>query len=150
MYFSGGKGLSTATRSGLQSKPCCILPIVKGNDPPPCAKATLNEGSFSNTPPNIIEQIALDVSAGMPTSQGSQYFCICFSPIISHGCTKTAMPDSAHAWKTGNRFSSLRFHSFTCEPICTPFNPICLHRSSSLIASDGDCIGSVPKPINRF
>ena len=33
---------------------------------PPCAKQTFNFGNFSSTPPNIIEQIATDVSDGIP------------------------------------------------------------------------------------
>jgi hypothetical protein len=40
--------------------------------PPPWAKQTRRSGNRSSTPPKIIEQIALDSSAGMPTSQGSQ------------------------------------------------------------------------------
>ena len=42
-------------------------------------------GNRSNTPPKIIEQMANEVSAGMPTSQGSQYFGIRSLPIMSHG-----------------------------------------------------------------
>ena len=49
------------------------------------AKATFKFGSLSKPPPNIIEQIAREVSAGIPTNHGSQYFCILFCPIISHG-----------------------------------------------------------------
>ena len=70
--------------------PCSIRPNVKGNEPPPCAKATRKFGKAANTPPKIMEQMARLVSAGMPTSQGNQYFCICSSPIISQGCTNKA------------------------------------------------------------
>src|ERR1035437_7025437 len=84
-YSLGFFLLSTATRSGRESKPCSILPIVAGKLPPPCANATRSFGRRSSTPPNIIEQIASEVSAGIPTSQGSQYFCIFSCPIISQG-----------------------------------------------------------------
>src|ERR1700677_4201207 len=67
---------STAHKSGRDSKPCWILPKVKGKAPPPWAKATRSFGNCSKTPPKIIEQIARDVSAGIPTSQGSQYFAM--------------------------------------------------------------------------
>ena len=49
-------------------------------------------GSFLNIPENIMEHMARDVSAGMPTNHGNQYFCISFLPIISQGCTKMAAP----------------------------------------------------------
>ena len=75
--------LSIAHRSGLHSYPCWILPIVPGKDPPPCAKATFRLGRRSNIPPKIIEQIARQVSAGIPTSHGSQYLLIFSWPIIS-------------------------------------------------------------------
>src|SRR6516162_4314689 len=48
--------------------------MVNGNAPPPCANATRSVGNRSNTPPKIMEQIARDVSAGIATSHGSQYF----------------------------------------------------------------------------
>ena len=86
-------GLSIATKSGRTLKPCSILPIVAGNEPPPCAKATRSLGNFSNIPPKIIEQIANDDSAGIPTNQGNQYFCIFSFDIISQGCTKIAAPN---------------------------------------------------------
>lgn len=60
-----------------------------GNDPPPCANATRRPGIRSNTPPNTIEQMARLDSAGIPTSHGSQYFCMDDSPAMSHGCTNT-------------------------------------------------------------
>ena len=34
---------------------------------------------------HVIEHIALEVSAGIPTNQGSQYLPISFAPIIFHG-----------------------------------------------------------------
>jgi hypothetical protein len=36
--------------------------------PPPCPKHTRSFGNFSKTPPKIIEQMARQVSAGMPTN----------------------------------------------------------------------------------
>lgn len=36
---------------------------------PPCAKQTLSFGNLSNTPPNIMEQIAMVVSEGMPLNR---------------------------------------------------------------------------------
>jgi len=45
---------------------------VAGNAPPPCANSTRSRGNRSNTPPKIIEQMDRHVSAGIPTSQGSQ------------------------------------------------------------------------------
>ncbi len=48
-------------------------------------KATRNFGKRSKTPPKIIEQIASEVSAGIPTSHGSQYFGIRFLPTMSQG-----------------------------------------------------------------
>lgn len=33
---------------------------------PPCAKHTFSLGNFSNTPPMIMEQMAVVVSAGIP------------------------------------------------------------------------------------
>src|SRR5665213_466847 len=107
IYSLGLTLLSTATKSGRQLKPCSILPMVDGKEPPPCANATRSFGRRSNTPPNIIEQIASDVSAGIPTNQGSQYFVIFCSPIISQGCTNTAISSLAQASKTGN--SSVAF-----------------------------------------
>jgi len=59
--------------------------MVNGNEPPPWANATRNFGKRSKTPLNIIEQIANEVSAGIPTSHGSQYFGIRFLPIMSQG-----------------------------------------------------------------
>ena len=55
------------------------------NDPPACEKLTLRLGYRSNIPPKIMEHMALVVSAGMPTSHGSQYFSIFSVPIISQG-----------------------------------------------------------------
>ena len=62
-----------------------MRPIVNGKAPPPWAKATRNLGNRSKTPPNIIEQMASEVSAGMPTSQGSQYFGMRSLPTMSQG-----------------------------------------------------------------
>src|SRR6185436_17845178 len=84
-YFTGSTLLSMATRSGRHSKPCCILPNVERKEPPACAKLTLNRGRRSKIPPKIIEQMAREVSAGIPTSQGSQYRDIFFSPIMFQG-----------------------------------------------------------------
>lgn len=39
---------------------------------PPCAKQTFNLGNLSKTPPNIIEQIAMVVSDGMPEKEKKQ------------------------------------------------------------------------------
>src|SRR3954469_2498811 len=148
-YADGGRGLSTATRSGRAWKPCSIRPSVPGNAPPPCANAIRSAGKRSRTPPKITEQIARDSSAGMPTSHGSQYCCICACPIMSQGCTNTAAPSSAAREKIGNRAGSERFHSLTWVPISTPARPIRTHRSSSPTASSGDCKGSVPRPMKR-
>ncbi len=41
-------------------------------EPPPCAKQSLSRGNRSSTPPISTATIAVAVSAGMPTSQGSQ------------------------------------------------------------------------------
>ena len=49
------------------------------------------------------------VSAGIPTSHGSQYFCISFSPAISQGCTKTAIPSDSHAAKNSKNSASPKF-----------------------------------------
>ena len=49
-----------------------------GKGPSAMCKHDLQIRIFVKDPPNIIEQMALDVSAGMPTSQGSQYFSISF------------------------------------------------------------------------
>src|SRR5690554_255048 len=84
-YVLGFTSLSIATKSGLQLNPCSILPIVGINDPPACEKHTLKLGNFSNVPLNIKEHAARDVSAGIPTSHGSQYFSISSKPIIFHG-----------------------------------------------------------------
>ena len=55
------------------------------------AYVTLNiRGKRSKTPPKIMEQMASDPSAGMPTSHGSQYLGIRSLAIMSHGWTKTA------------------------------------------------------------
>ena len=78
--------------------------MVAGKAPPPWANATLKLGNFSNIPLKIIEQIALLVSAGIPTSQGSQYFSIWFFPIIFHGCTNIQEPKSAAASNIGKNF----------------------------------------------
>ena len=42
-------------------------------------------GYLSKMPPKIIEHIALDVSAGMPTSHGSQYLSMYCFPIMFQG-----------------------------------------------------------------
>src|SRR6266478_2667167 len=148
-YADGGCGLSTATRSGRGRKPCSIRPNVPGKAPPPCAKAIRRRGRRSRTPPKMTEQTASETSAGMPTSQGSQYFRILASPIMSQGWTKIAAPSSAARANTGNRAPSERLHSFTCEPICTPARPSWTQRSSSRTARSGDCSGSVPIPMKR-
>jgi hypothetical protein len=77
-----------------------MRPMVNGNAPPPWAKATRNFGNRSKTPPKIIEQIARHVSAGMPTSQGSQYLSIRSLPIMSHGWTKTAVFNCSAVFQT--------------------------------------------------
>jgi len=46
--------------------------MVAGKAPPPCANPILRDGNLSSTPPKMSEQIASDVSAGIPTSHGSQ------------------------------------------------------------------------------
>ena len=79
------------------------------------AASTLSLGSRSNIPPKIIEQIANEVSAGIPTNQGNQYFCILSWPIISQGWTKTHISNSWQAWKTGNKFSSFNSLKNTWE-----------------------------------
>ncbi len=53
--------------------------------------------------------MASAISAGMPTSQGIQYFFIRASPSMSQGWTKTAAPSSAAASKTGKSSGSSRF-----------------------------------------
>ncbi len=86
--------------------------------------------------------MASETSAGIPTSQGSQYFRIRASPIMSQGWTKTAAPSSAAAAKTSNSAGSLRFQSLTWLPICTPESPSeRTQRSSSRTASAGACSG---------
>ena len=96
-YFFGSTGLSIATRSGRQSKPCLIRPMVGRNDPPACAKFTRKLGNLSKIPPKIIEQIAREVSAGIPTSHGNQYRCMLFCPIMFQGCTNIAMLNFSQA-----------------------------------------------------
>jgi hypothetical protein len=49
-----------------------MRPIVDRNVPPAWAKFTRNAGNLSNIPPKIMEHIAREVSAGIPTSQGNQ------------------------------------------------------------------------------
>src|SRR6266404_4413839 len=127
-YADGGCGLSTATRSGRARKPCSIRPNVPGKAPPPCANAIRKRGRRSRTPPKMTEQMASETSAGMPTSQGSQYFRILASPIMSQGWTKIAASNSAARANTGNRAASERFQSFTWEPICTPARPSPMKR----------------------
>src|SRR2546427_823848 len=141
-YADGGCGLSTATRSGRARKPCPIRPNVPGKAPPPCANAIRRRGRRSRTPPEMTEQMASETSAGMPTSQGSQYFRILASPIMSQGWTKIAASNSAARANTGNRAASERFQSFTWEPICTPARPSWTQRSSSRTARSGDCSAS--------
>src|SRR5947208_5078397 len=84
-YFRGFVLFSVETKSGRTWNACSMRPIVNGNAPPPCAKATRSFGNRSKTPPKIIEQMANDVSAGMPTSHGSQYFGMRSLPNMSHG-----------------------------------------------------------------
>src|SRR5882762_1615271 len=148
-YADGGCGLSTATRSGRARKPCSIRPNVPGKAPPPCANAIRRRGRRSRKPPKMREQMASETSAGMPTSQGSQYFRILASPIMSQGWTKIAAPSSAARANTGKRAASDRFQSFAWEPICTPARPSWTQRSSSRTARSGDCSGSVPSPTKR-
>src|SRR6056300_1071706 len=85
MYAFGAIGLSMAQRSGRTSNPCCTRARVAGKDPPPCAKATRSLGRRSKTPPKIIEQMANELSAGIPTNQGNQYFVIFSFAIMSQG-----------------------------------------------------------------
>ena len=84
--------------------------VLIGNAPPPCENATRKFGKRSKTPPNIIEQIASEVSAGIPTSHGSQYFGIRSVPIMSHGCTKIAALSCSAVFQTTSRdgWSKLR------------------------------------------
>ena len=110
-------GLSTAQRSGRTWNPCSIRPIVAGKDPPPWAKQIRSRGRRSSTPPKISEQIASDVSAGIPTSHGSQYFDIRSLPSTSQGWTNTAAPSASAARKTGKSAGWSRFQSFTWLPI---------------------------------
>src|SRR5690554_2722601 len=77
--------LSRATMPAPQLSPYSILPMVGINEPPAWEKQTLSLGSFSNVPLNINEQAAHEVSAGIPTNQGSQYFLISSKPIMFHG-----------------------------------------------------------------
>src|SRR3954469_264348 len=149
-YSEGGCGLSTATRSGRAWNPCSMRPSVPGKAPPPCAKQMRKDGSRSSTPPKITEQMASETSAGIPTSHGSQYFCIFDCPIMSQGWTKTAAPRAAARENTGKSAGSERFRSLTCDPICTPHRPSSpTHRSSSATAASGSCSGSVPRPRKR-
>ena len=116
-YDAGLFDESTAHKSGLTLYPCSMRPNVPGNDPPPWAKAIFRLGNFSRTPPIKIEQIALDVSAGIPTSQGSQYFCISVSPIIFQGwINMEAFRDSATLKKSENS-GSFKFLPFILVPI---------------------------------
>src|SRR5262249_56486078 len=71
----------------------------------------------------IIEQIACETSAGMPTSHGSQYLGMRSWPIMSQGWTKTAAPSSSASAKRGNSSARSRFQSPAWEPICTPARP---------------------------
>ena len=48
-----------------------------------------------------MEQAARDVSAGMPTSQGSQYLVIISLPIMSHGWTMMHIPSRSQASQIG-------------------------------------------------
>ena len=91
--------------------------MVPGNAPPPWAKQILRRGRRSSTPPKITQQMASAVSAGIPTSHGSQYLAIRSRPSMSHGCTKTAACSASAAWNTGNSAGWSRFHSFTWLPI---------------------------------
>src|SRR5258705_4767301 len=126
-----------------------MRPIVPGKAPPPWANAIRSRGSRSRTPPKISEQMASESSAGIPTSQGSQYLRIRSSPTMSQGWTKTAAPSSAARAKIGNNAGSERFQAFTCVPISTPASESSMQRSSSRTPRSGDCKGRVPRPMKR-
>ena len=93
-----------------------------------------------------MEQMARLVSAGMPTSQGSQYFGIFDLAIHHQGCTNRLMFRSCIASKIGNSSGWFRFQLFTWLPIWMPRRPSALQRSSSWMARSVCCIGRVPRP----
>ena len=105
-YSRGLFGLSTATRSGRHLHPCSIRPSVARKDPEAWLNMTRKFGYRSNTPEKTMEQAAREVSAGMPTSQGSQYLVIISLPIMSHGWTMMHIPSRSQAsqiaWNRGS------------------------------------------------
>ena len=110
-----------------------------GKAPPPWAKAIRSRGSRSSTPPKMTEQMARETSAGIPTSQGSQYLrmraCAHHVPGMHEDGGAQRLGAGS---KTGKSAGSERFQSLTCEPICTPASPSSsTQRSSSLTASVG-------------
>ena len=105
---AAASALATAHRSGRASKPCSMRPSVPGNAPPPWANAIRSAGSRSSTPPKMSEQIASETSAGIPTSQGSQYFCIrSWPPSCPTDGRRPPRPARPRASKTGNSAGSV-------------------------------------------
>ncbi len=87
-----------AMKEARTSSTPCHLRTVPGKLPPPWANMTRSLGSFSKMPPKMKEQIAMQVSMGMPTSQGSQYFLVNCSRGIFQGWMNTHAPNSSHAY----------------------------------------------------
>ena len=147
-YSRGLRGLSVATRSGRMLKPCSMRPIVYGK-----RAAAVREADLQLRQP--LQHAAEDQAAGGARLLGRHadqprqpvLGHRCRVPIMSHGCTRIAAPSSLAASKNGNSSGASRFQSLMCEPICTPCRPSSsMQRSSSWIASVGDCSGTVPMP----
>ena len=93
--------------------------------------------------------MAMVVSMGMPTSQGSQYFSVCLGRGMSQGCTNTAAPSSAHASNTGKNLGSLSCSFWMLEPISMPAMPgSCMARRNSATAASGCDMGRVARARN--
>jgi hypothetical protein len=86
---------------------------VPGKEPPPCAKATRNFGSFSKSPLKIMLVMAMVVSTGMATSQGIQYLSMrSFAPACPRDARTRPCPVPRTLGTMGSSRGSPRFTSF--------------------------------------
>ena len=107
-------------------------------------------GKRSSTPPIRMEQTAAAVSAGIPTSQGSQYLAILPPIAMSQGWTKSAAPSSSHALYTGSRVRESSMVPSQLDPIWKPGMPSSVTaRRTSCTARAGACRGRLPRATNR-
>ena len=111
---------------GSYLKPCSILPKYRERTTT-MRESNASFGNCSNTPPKIREQIALVVSAGIPTNQGSQYSCVRFTHHIP-GMNKEGAIHFFRSFKEGKNSFSPRFFPFTLVPISRPgiLSPLCI------------------------